>query len=568
MVRTAPFVAAAVVASIAGMPCRSQAPPSLVGQGGLFLNPITAFAKGDIAHVVFGDNVSPSFPTGLQYRRSEDRGRTWTGVALTPAGTATFAAAGGVFAACHQSLLGGTMQVTRSLDGGSSWLAPVDTGATLRPVTAAFASGTLHVLGSRAGTLEYLRSPDGGATWPLPTVTFGTGGGFSMFRSSGSTLHVAWADLSGVRYRRSADLGRTWSPPANLWSGTIYEMSLEVVGSVVHFACGGTGGFKYQRSADGGQTWSGQVFTGTAMRYALAVDNTRVWLAHADAANTQLVVESSTDHGATWISSTLGAHGADVVAIGADGVVAAVVFTANVIGGSCTIATTADDGATWSLRRDLARSFTGPVSVRGPTIAVAEMVRAQVVQCMSRDAGATWDTDRPLASFASGITADVVGHLTFPGSLAALLLYGQYQGSTRLDLRLLFGHEPYGAAAPGSGGHAPSLRLDGEPLLGRTVSVAMRGCVGGVAALVCASSGRANVSFGSGRLLLLAPQPVFMGIASGTLGTPGEGGVTFSLPVPVVPAMRGQAIDWQGFALDGGIAAGFTSTQGIEAWLF
>lgn len=549
------------------LPCMAQAPLTRVGSGMMVLEPIYPFTDGEVAHVIFGDHATPSglLPLGLKYARSTDRGQTWTSITLTPPGVAKFAAAGGLFAACSNSQ--GVLEMRRSLDGGSTWLPPVTVGPTADPLAIAWAGGTCHVLGRQraSGIVQYLRSADVGATWSLP-VTLGTGSYLAVLRVAGADLHAAWVDSAGLRYQHSADLGLTWSPPAYLGAGPINQLSLEVVGRLAHLVTAGPGGFQYRRSADAGATWSGALVAGNSIFSVLRVDGPRVWLAYADTNNTQLVVSRSPDHGATWNANALGTHGLDMLAIASDGTVAAVLFQVRAAGVR-SVATTSDGGANWQLRTDAARTFTGPLFVRGPTISFAEWAGLEIVQCVSRDAGGSWDANRPLVAW-HPVVPEVVAYLPFPGSCSALLVSGQYQGSPSLDTRLLFGHQPYGTGAPGSGAIAPALRVDGEPLLGRLLAITVTGCVGGAPALVCASAtGRANIPFGGGRLLLDAPHPMSWATAGGTPGLPGVGSVTFGVAVPMAVSLRGLALDWQGFALDSSAPGTFTSTQGVESWL-
>jgi hypothetical protein len=297
----------------------------------------------------------------------------------------------------------------------------------------------------------------------------------------------------------------------------------------------------------------------------LAVDGANVWLASSTLGGTNLGVARSADHGATWVSTTVGHQWANNIRIAANGTAAAISFTGYGIAGGSTVAVTRNGGATWSIRARANRAPIGGVWLRGQTVAIVERDTAAThpVLSLSRDAGGTWDPDLPLVH-----APDWFRLFACRDSLGLVSNAPTGIGTEVVHMQSLFGNHPYGVATSGSGGIAPELTLAGEPLLGRTGNVDLDRCVGGTLGLVVLSLlGPGSVPFGGGQLLVNEPYPLFWGMASGPTGVPGAGSMSFPFTIPALPLLRGLRTNWQAFAFDPGAAAGFTSTAGIESWM-
>jgi hypothetical protein len=184
--------------------------------------------------------------------------------------------------------VGGDVQMNRSLDGGSTWLAadvrvdhgPSGTAATFPDVAAS--AGVAYVVweDDRNGALDvyFNRSLDGGVTWSPSDVRIDTDPPGAATSSSprlavsGTAVYVAWSDWrngsSDVYFSRSLDAGATWlasdvrldtgAEPGSTSSGA---PEIATSGSAVHVAYhdsrNGPTDVYYNRSLDSGSTWLG-----------------------------------------------------------------------------------------------------------------------------------------------------------------------------------------------------------------------------------------------------------------------------------------------------------------------
>ncbi len=258
-------------------------------------------AEVDTIHAVWGQAGA------IQYRRSDDAGKTWTHAApLTTSGKAQYP--------CSLELVGGILHFVwtdnrnhgwelyymRSADAGKTWGKEV----RLTPGIDMFRFGTavsgtnLHIVwGSRSrlekvpvgqsswtwtwGDIYHLRSSDAGLTWQKP-VRLNQKSGTAMrpaVAASGRFVHVAWYDQYAahqnpawdwdIYYRRSTDGGATWEPEVRITDTPTHTRHPQIVATLGNRVC---------------CIWEdGQMFDGAGM-----------------VGDPALYAAVSTDNGATW----------------------------------------------------------------------------------------------------------------------------------------------------------------------------------------------------------------------------------------------------------------------------
>jgi len=122
--------------------------------------------------------------------------------------------------------------------------------------------------------------------------------------------------------------------------------------------------------------------------------------------------------------------------------------------------------------------------------------------------------------------------------------------------------EVYGAGCQGTGGFLPSLSLGGCPAPGGVLQLSIQGALGGSFALVLFGPSPGSTSLGNGCYLLLS-QVVPPGATLPLSGfLPGTG--TFSGSFSVPSSSGGFAISMQAFVSDGGVAQGYSNTNGVN----
>lgn len=328
--------------------------------------------------------------------------------------------------------LGGTIGMdndllaVRSTDGGRTWSSPVPansnaasdgvTGDDRVSLAADGPSVVVAVWEEIGGDKVFAaRSLDQGQNWSAPADLLAVVGVFPDVAVSGTTSVAVWRDEDVPGYGsdedaffvRSTDAGLTWSAPAPIDTGASSDGTDE---GEVHVATDGMGRWVAvwqrefediyaSRSVDDGATWSTPVVLGPAgdtyasLAADLAVDAAgrfvAVWVERgvvvegAAGSDSDLVVVSSSDAGATWTSpkAMLPDAATDVafeaspeVAGGGPGVFAAVWYGAgDSFGGTkgtdedIFVSRSVDGGVTWSPRallntnglRDRATGFDG-----------------------------------------------------------------------------------------------------------------------------------------------------------------------------------------------------------------
>ena len=133
----------------------------------------------------------------------------------------------------------------------------------------------------------------------------------------------------------------------------------------------------------------------------------------------------------------------------------------------------------------------------------------------------------------------------------------------------LWGYQPYGLGKPGTNGLVPEIAGRGRPLRGEPVVVDVSSVTGGtIGAIGVSFAGPADIPIGGGSLLLASPTTAFWGVANGPVGVPGAGTASLPLRLPADRLFHGQRVNFQGFALDACAIDGFSSTQGLEMWIW
>lgn len=520
--------------------------------------------SGEVIHATAGIPLGPP----VLYSRSTDRGRTWT--APVPLFTGVN---GGIYASGdHVYAFGWGDESRSSSDGGLSWGPLVRIGSS-RGVHAWHGMGPVaHVLlrDGWPGGVEYARSTNGGASWGGHTLVTASAWNAWMLDAANAIL-VAWELGGSVYVRRSADGGLTWPAPVQLASGAVGWQIL-ARGQVVHLVHGGTSGIVHRRSTDAGQNWSPPtVLAAPAAGFALAADETGL-VCLFTLTGTGVDAVRSADGGASWntaptrVGTHRWIHGVSVAARGGR---LAIAWSDDV---RQSYAASADGGQSWSTTTHAGGRGQPRISLRGDSIAVAwsrqdwlgpAYVWWPIQLWVSGDAGATWAAANSVGSGHGSLFDFADGSAAFVWAHADL-----WSSPRQVRACLLFGYQPYGTAKSGSGGIWPTLRGHGEPLLGRTIHIAMDQALGGAPALIGATfTGPASIPFGGGSILLQSPITTFWGMTSGVAGNVGAGSLSLAVPITNTAALRGLRLNWQGFVVDPAAAGGFAATAGLELWI-
>jgi hypothetical protein len=208
--------------------------------------------SGSAVHLLWQNKGVPNWE--LHYRRSTDRGTTWSRDTILSEVTSdtseswdpTLTASGTAVHAAWADARDGSPEIyyKRSLDGGTSWgpdtRLTFDPGFSMSPSIAASGS-TVHLVWSddRSGNdnIYYKRSTDAGGTWdPDKSLTqFLSAATDPAVSASGSLVHLVWVnDGADVFYKNSADNGSHWSAGTRFAAGTGNFPSLSASGNNVH----------------------------------------------------------------------------------------------------------------------------------------------------------------------------------------------------------------------------------------------------------------------------------------------------------------------------------------------
>ena len=178
---------------------------------------------------------------------------------------------------------GTTAYARRSVDGGTTWSAPIAIASGIRLNFAASAYGskvdiayvrqTTSPTGAKAYPLYYRRSLDGGATWEAPRALTSSSSNIhdqAVAHHSSGRVTVAWTGYTTGRLylRTSADSGTTFGPARYIGKTSNYE----------------PGRYPFYLSEP-----------------AIAIGTGVTYVAYLSAANT-LSVRRTTDQGVTWSS--------------------------------------------------------------------------------------------------------------------------------------------------------------------------------------------------------------------------------------------------------------------------
>ena len=549
-------------------------------------------SSGSAVYVVWED-----WRNGLRdiyFNRSLDGGATWldTEVRLdagSPPGSATsylasIAASGASVQVTWADFrsVGVDIYANRSLDAGATWL-PAEVrldvgsppGASFSDcprIATAGASVWATWSDGRNGLQDvyFNRSSDAGATWLAADVRLdlgsAPGSGFSacpVIAVSGSSVYVVWAEVRGgladIYFNRSLDGGATWLPAAVRLdvgsapgAGLSLEPRLAAAGSNVYVtwsdARAGQSDIYFNRSLDAGTTWLAtdvRLDVGSAAQAApsfepaIAASDASVfvtWVDQRDGEGADIYSNRSLDAGTTWLP--------------------------------------ADVRLDVSSAPGVAPSFHPRIAADGQAVFVTWEDRRQGLSDVhlnrSLDAGLTWlpldvrlDVGGP-----PGLADSADPELAVSGS-SVYVTWGDTRNESRdIYFDLALGFQPRGQGTSGSGGFVPSLSGSGNVSIGGTFAVLVSGGLGGArGVLALGFHGPTSLPSDPGKLHVQRPLQLLPIQLRGSPGAPGAGSTSVSFPVPNVLALIGTSAGFQAVLQDPGASAGFSLTNGLEAWI-
>lgn len=182
-----------------------------------------------------------------------------------------------------------SIRVVQSTDGGETWtspmeVAPTTSGSRLAPTVSVLGAQEMVVAWWEAddGNVEVSRTVDAGSTWSEPVRANAAAGSvpresgtthplrppFPSLADAGEAVVLAWPTRPGddwdVMVARSADRGATWSPEA-VMAGAIREdqwmvgLAADAAGNVhaaLYDNAAGPTALRLVRSSDGGRSWT------------------------------------------------------------------------------------------------------------------------------------------------------------------------------------------------------------------------------------------------------------------------------------------------------------------------
>lgn len=119
----------------------------------------------------------------------------------------------------------------------------------------------------------------------------------------------------------------------------------------------------------------------------------------------------------------------------------------------------------------------------------------------------------------------------------------------------------YGFGCPGSGGFLPILNLDGCPSPGKSVALRLEQALGGGTAILMVGLQQAKQVLPAGCMLRVAPVLIALPVPLGGSG-PGNGSIVIPATLPTTTGSGSATL--QGFIIDGGVAQGFSTTNGVQ----
>ncbi|MEO0077505.1 MAG: sialidase family protein [candidate division WOR-3 bacterium] len=298
--------------------------------GTAYSNACCVAATGDTVHVVWSDYRGGT--AGIYYKRSLDRGTTWSADTRLDSSTANavfpcLVAAGSTLHLAWTDYRNGNSETyyKRSTNAGASWSLDVRlTNDTFPTYTAsvAVAGAYVHVVFGdwRSGNEEvyYKRSTDAGATWgPDTRLTNATGySSYPAVAAGGNTVHVAWQDTRDgnyeIYYKRSITGGASWFTDVRLTANPTNSASAAIAAadSTVHVVwyddLSGDYELYHKYSTDGGATWGPDLrlttSPGRSIFHSLAAVGNEVHLVWEDErdGNQEVYYKRSTDRGLSW----------------------------------------------------------------------------------------------------------------------------------------------------------------------------------------------------------------------------------------------------------------------------
>ncbi|MCA8965313.1 MAG: exo-alpha-sialidase [Planctomycetes bacterium] len=533
--------------------------------------------NGTIAFSASVDGGGTWFPAPVRV----DHSTACPGAPITPSGLRVIADGAAVYVAwgatihCSPFLTFYGAFFNRSLDGGQTWL-PVDVPLSGVPspvpvgdVDLAFDGAGLHAVWKDnrdgVGNIYVTRSLDGGTTWLAPQRVErdpwpGAESARPHIAASAGAVHVAWMDYrngaADVYCNSSYDAGATWSA------------------TDVRLATGRPAGSTWVNdiriAADGGTV-------------CVAWRDHRSWTG-TFATQADIHANRSLDGGLTWLPTDVrvgpGAAAGAVECLELD--LALVGSAAHLVwrdlrngGWDAYTARSLDGGATWQTetRLDTSRApgtgFAGfPVIAATPTVVAAAWLEgpppADVHTNRSFDGGTTWAVDQLLDT-----GSHAPGQQSFGPTLAAHgdLVRVVWRDGNDVVSNLPFGFVDYGTGTAGSGSVVPRLTGTGLAAPGNSFAVQVESGLGGTVGGMLVGLGPASrIALPMlGGTILVQPAFSFVLVLTGA----GAGNGTAQVPVAVPPsgAFVGQNLDFQVLLLDAFQPSGVTLTNALEVWI-
>lgn len=279
-------------------------------------------------------------------------------------------------------------------------------------------SGDVHVVwfDRRDDNLEiyYNHSLDNGLTWSEDTRLSFTHDSsyYPAVACADSVVHVVWTDATDddIHYRHSYDHGATWGPDTSLgcYPAAYQNVSISAFGPHVSIAGRFVSGIGCFSSSDAGATWPNRCFGMPGYDYpSVAVQDSEVYVVRNNSSRTVLLINRSTDCGATFEPVVDIAGGIDIrtPSIAVHDSIVHVVWRD--LRGSWAViyARSEDCGYSWTLDTTLGQGYCYYPSVagfNGEVHVVWDKNSSTLHYCHSTDFGRTWSADTVLTNTTGG----------------------------------------------------------------------------------------------------------------------------------------------------------------------
>jgi photosystem II stability/assembly factor-like uncharacterized protein len=243
--------------------------------------------------------AAQNHPGAAPMLASSDAGQTWTTPTIGGAGFVRSIAASPTTPAVLYAAAG--TGVIKSVDGGTTWTMPANTGLTAPPIAVAVDAGSPSTVYAASENRGVFTSTNGGASWTVSTNGFVYPGSVPPTPPQALTIQASPTQsgtvfaIAGPNFVfRSSDFGQTWSQLA-LPAGVPTALAFSPADPRTLFL--GQNGGPLLSSTDGGNTWTTVSSQGVFNSQGLAIlpGDGSIMLA-ADTTT----LSRSTDGGRTW----------------------------------------------------------------------------------------------------------------------------------------------------------------------------------------------------------------------------------------------------------------------------